>query len=338
MTATPIIEHRRPSPMSVVLYWLARIFLKQIYRVWPLGDRGIRALRLIETVFGRLPKSRRVGHCHNIFGDVPVQTCTPSQPADDVLAGSHVLFLHGGAFLFCGPATHRRLCGALAETLGVPVHSVRYRQLPDVGVGTSVHDAYAAYQALARVAAPGKVIVAGDSAGGFLAAKICELAHRDGLERPAAFVGYSPQLSLDADQHDPALLKHDAYQPLSAVRRAKSKWLRGDIELPGLRTLVNAPLSAFPPAFFTVGERELLEPDILTFTRRLNEAGSPVRTHRWRRGVHAFPVLAGLLPEGREAVTLTGQFLRAAFEEPSTRANHRQPARRHPADGGRAMT
>lgn len=314
MTATPIIEHRNPSPTATVVYWLARIFLKPVYRIWPLGDRGIRALRMIESAFARLPRSRRVRHDETILGAVPAQTCTPWQPAQDALAGAHVLFLHGGAFIFCGPATHLRLCSALAETLGVPVHSVGYRQLPEAGVGTSVHDAYAAYQALTRIAGPGRLVVAGDSAGGFLAAKICELADRDGIERPAAFVGYSPQLSLDADEHDPALLKHDAYQPLSAVRRAKAKWLRGDIELPGLRTPMNAPVHAFPPALFTVAERELLEPDIIAFTRRLHDAGSTVQTHRWRRAVHAFPVLAGLLPESRDAVTLTGQFLRATLK------------------------
>lgn len=315
-----IIEHRAPSLMSTVLYWLARLFLKPVYRIWPLGDRGIRALRMIEATFARLPKPRRVLHGRGVLGDVPVQTCTPRRPADDALTGAHVLFLHGGAFIFCGTATHLRLCAALAETLGVPVHSARYRQLPEAGVGTSIHDAYAAYRALTRIAGPGKVVVAGDSAGGFLAAKICELADRDGLQRPAAFVGYSPQLSLDADQHDPALLKHDAYQPLSAVRRAKAQWLRGDIELPGLRTPINAPVGAFPPAFFTVGERELLEPDILAFTQRLTDAGTPVQTHRWRRGVHAFPVLAGLIPESHEVVALTGEFLRATLDSSAAAA------------------
>jgi triacylglycerol lipase len=312
--ASPIIGHHSPSTASVALFWLARIFLKQIYRIWPLGERGIRALRIIETTFTRMPHPTSVRHGHTDLGGVSAHTATPHQPATDGLAGAHMLFFHGGAFLFCGPATHRRLCSSLAETTGMPVHSVNYRQLPEVGVGTSVNDAYTAYRALTRKAATGKVVVAGDSAGGFLAAKICELADRDGLARPAAFVGYSPQLSLDADQRDPALLKHDAYQPLSAVRRAKSKWLQDGIELPGSRTPVDAPLTAFPPTFLTVAERELLEPDILAFTERLHQAGTPVQTYRWRRQVHAFPVLARLLPESRKAIVLTGQFLRATVE------------------------
>lgn len=309
------VTHHPPSARAVLLYWVARIFLKPVYRMWPLGNRGIRALGLIESAFARLPHPRSVTHDHIELGGVPTHTYTPRYRAHDALTSAHILFMHGGAFLFCGPATHRRLCGMLAETLGVPVHSVRYRQLPEVGVATSVHDTYAAYRALAeQIDAPDRIIVAGDSAGGFLAAKICELAERDGLPRPAAFVGYSPQLSLDADRHDPKILKHDAYQPLSAVRRAKTRWLIDDVELSGSRTPIEAPITAFPPTFLTVAERELLEPDILALTELLHQAGTPVQTHRWRRQVHAFPVLAGMLPESRKSIALTGQFLRATLD------------------------
>ena len=135
-----------------------------------------------------------------------------------------------------------------------------------------------------------------------------------GLPRPAAFVGYSPQLSLDADRHDPKILKHDAYQPLSAVRRAKTRWLIDDVELSGSRTPIEAPITAFPPTFLTVAERELLEPDILALTELLHQAGTPVQTHRWRRQVHAFPVLAGVTPESAQAVQITTLFLEAAFD------------------------
>ena len=63
-----------------------------------------------------------------------------------------------------------------------------------------------------------------------------------------------------------------------------------------------------------MAERELLEPDILALTELLHQAGTPVQTHRWRRQVHAFPVLAGMLPESRKSIALTGQFLRATLD------------------------
>ncbi|MFD4355898.1 alpha/beta hydrolase [Nocardia sp. NPDC058518] len=158
---------------------------------------------------------------------------------------------------------------------------------------------------------PDKVILIGDSAGGFLAAKICELAHRDGITTPAAFVGYSPQLTLDLDRIDPALLRGDAYQPISAVRRAAKRWSSGPVLLEGTASPADgiAPV-AFPPTFLTGVARELLEPDIRTLTGRLSAADRTVETHIWRRGVHAFPVLDTLLPESRHALRLTGEFLR----------------------------
>lgn len=75
-------------------------------------------MRIIEAAFARLPRPRRVRHDQTVLGGVPTSTCAPVRPANDVLAGTHVLFLHGGAFIFCGPATHRGLCSRLAETLG----------------------------------------------------------------------------------------------------------------------------------------------------------------------------------------------------------------------------
>lgn len=313
-----VTVHDRPTPVAVLLYWSARLLLKPAYRLWPLGNRGIRVLAVIETLFGWLPRPASVDIEAVDLAGVAAEVSVPRMPAHDQMRGASVLYLHGGAFLFCGPATHRRLCARLAECLGVPVYSVAYRQLPDVGVGTSVEDAYAAYRALLdRVDAPDKLIVAGDSAGGFLAAKICELASVEDLPQPAAFVGYSPQLSLDVDERDPALLRSDAYMPLSAVRRAKLLWDRGPAPLRGTRSPFAMPAAGFPPSFLTAAERELLEPDIRTLTERLDAAGQVVETHVWRRAVHAFPVLDALLEESRESMRLTGKFLRRVFDHAS---------------------
>ncbi|MFD4443569.1 alpha/beta hydrolase [Nocardia sp. NPDC058519] len=309
---TDLHFHSTASRRATLLYVLARVILKPFYRIWPLNDHGLRALRLIDTTLGLLPYAKTVSLERSSLGGVVVETSAGPTTAIDTLTDATVLYLHGGGFVFCGLATHRRVCGSLALSLGVPVHSVDYRQLPQAGVGTSVRDAYDAYRALLGVAPdPDKVILIGDSAGGFLAAKICELAHRDGITTPAAFVGYSPQLTLDLDRIDPALLRGDAYQPISAVRRAAKRWSSGPVLLEGTASPADdiAPV-AFPPTFLTGVARELLEPDIRTLTGRLSAADRTVETHVWRRGVHAFPVLDTLLPESRHALRLTGEFLR----------------------------
>src|SRR5699024_12035799 len=66
------------------------------------------------------------------LGGVPVETTTPDAVAGDAAGDVAVLYLPGGAFVFCGPGTRRRVCGRLAQNLGAPVHSVAYRKLPEV--------------------------------------------------------------------------------------------------------------------------------------------------------------------------------------------------------------
>lgn len=312
-SAGPQLYTHRSGPLSFTVWVLARLVLKPIYRIWPLNDLGMRALRFIDALFARLPHPRTVDLSFTTLADVPAELSTPRRPAADQLAGAHLLYLHGGGFLFCAPTTHRHLCARLADTLGIPVHSLRYRKLPRAGVGTAVDDAYRAYRALRAQLEPGaRIVVAGDSAGGFLAAKICELAQLDGITAPAAFIGYSPALGLDIERHDARLLRRDAYQPLAAYLRVKKQWDRGPIPLRGTRSPVDTP-TIFPPAFLVAAEGELFEPDIRALTAALHAATQPVETHIWRHQVHAFPVLDALLPESAHAIRLTTTFLRTVL-------------------------
>ena len=222
-----------------------------------------------------------------------------------------MLYLPGGAFVFCGPATHARVCGSLAVKLGTPVHAVKYRKLPEVDLGAVIEDAYAAYRALSEQLPAGhRIVVAGDSAGGFLSAKICELAALDGIRRPAAIVGYSPLFDLHGEVRDSHRIYRDAYQPASTVRRAQKLWAEQADSVRGARSMLDVDPAVFPPTLITLAAGELVEPAALELTDRLYAAGRPVETHRWHSAVHAFPVLDALTPESRQAGDLTVEFLR----------------------------
>ncbi|MFE3544089.1 alpha/beta hydrolase [Nocardia sp. NPDC059177] len=309
-------RHTEVSVRAHLVYGLAKVIGKQGYRIWPVTDWGIRALTVLDTVLGAVPSPVSVARSRIELGGVPVDRHVPSAVAADGLAGASVLYLHGGGFTFCGPGTHRAVVASMAGVLEVPVYSVRYRQLPDGGVGSAIHDAYAAYRALLDSCAdPAKVIVAGDSSGAFLAGKICEFAAQDGLARPAAFVGYSPHVDLDVDARDHELLRHDALMPVSAYRRVKRLWARGPIPARGARSLLDVDPAAFPATFLVAATREMFEADILDLGERLAAAGRPVETHIWDRQVHAFPVLDAILPENREVLRDTAEFLRHALPE-----------------------
>ncbi len=302
MTGT-LTWHDDISPQARVLSAAMKAVLKPTLSMWPLTDGGIKAIGHLDRVVDRLPKPPRVTIDQVVLGGVPCEKTTHPRTATGTLAGATVLYFHGGGFVFCGLATHRGACAMIAARAGVPVYSVEYRQIPYGGIGTSIFDAMAAYRAAsATVADPSKIIVAGDSAGGYLAMKVAELAALEGLTPPAAVLGFSPLLNLDLRSHSRAFMKRDAYLPMKQVLALEDRWMNGPDAIPGAASPIDADPSVFPPVFLSSAQYELMRPDVEAMTRKLEDAGRIVETHVWRGQVHAFPVLAGVLPEGRETL------------------------------------
>ena len=308
-TSDVVTTYRSPSPTSRVLYWGSRATLRHVYRAWPLTESGIRGLAAVERGFARLPHAPGVAVEASSLGGVPAVTTTPRSGADG--SDVTVLYLHGGAFVFCGPGTHARLCSSLAVHLDAPIHAVRYRKLREVDLAALIDEVYSAYRSLAEQLPAGhRIVVAGDSAGGFLAAKICELAALDDVRAPAAMVGYSPLFDLDREVRDGSWFTRDAYQPAATLQRAQALWSRGPAGIRGERSMLEVDPEAFPPTLITLAAGELVEDGAIALTERLHAAGRTVETHRWYTAVHAFPVLDGLAPESRRARELTVEFLR----------------------------
>ncbi|MFC7451102.1 alpha/beta hydrolase [Rhodococcus daqingensis] len=305
------VWHWNVSLRARLVFWFARIFIKPLFTVWPTSDRGIRALAKLDEWSDRTPAPKGVDIEPMTLGGVRCEKVTHPRRATDALQGATILYFHGGGFVFCGLATHRGACGALAARSGVPVVSVEYRQLPHGGIGTSLFDAMAAYTALLETCEdPTRIIVAGDSAGGYLAMKVAEICALQDITPPAAVIGYSPLLNLDLESHDPAYMKRDAYLPMRQVRKLKDRWLAGPDLIVGAQSPVQADPALFPPIFLAAAEYELMRPDVEIMTDRLERAGRPVETHLWSGQIHAFPVLGVVLEESKTLIALSIDFAR----------------------------
>lgn len=301
--------HDDVSHQARVLSYAMRMTLKPAFSLWPLTDNGIRAIGHLDRAVDRLPKPKRVTIEQVALGGVPCEKTTHPRVATGSLADATILYFHGGGFVFCGLATHRSACATMSARAGVPVYSVEYRQIPDGGIGTSIADAMRSYRAaLGTVANPSKIIVAGDSAGGYLAMKVAELAVLEGLTPPAAVLGFSPLLNLNLKSHPRKFMKKDAYLPMKQVLALEERWLAGPDTIPGAASPVDADPSIFPPVFLSTAENEIMRPDVESMTRKLGVAGRTVETHVWRGQVHAFPVMAIALPEGKTVLDLAVAF------------------------------
>ena len=133
-------------------------------------------------------------------GALPMRLYRPSQ-GDGTLPV--VVYFHGGGFVIGGLESYDGLCRLLCESSGCLILSVDYRLAPEHRFPAAVDDAFAALEwALSHAADmggdPSAVAVAGDSAGGTLAAVVCHLAHDRDMASPAAQVLIYPAV----DMHD----------------------------------------------------------------------------------------------------------------------------------------
>ncbi|GAA3519300.1 hypothetical protein GCM10022234_13610 [Aeromicrobium panaciterrae] len=193
-------------------------------------------------------------------------------------------------------------------------------QLPEGAIADSVRDVITAYEALLeQTTHPDKIVVAGDSAGGYLTMKVAELATRRRIQPPAALLCFSPLLSIDPDREDKAVQRiirqRDAYLPVRRVAQIRERWLPEGSAIEGYASPLHASAYISSPTFLVAVEDEMLRPEVEAMALLLAERGVEVETHLWRKQVHAFPVLAKALPESEMALQLAADFARRAVGE-----------------------
>jgi triacylglycerol lipase len=311
------VVHEGVSWQSRVLQRGVRLVLKPLLHLAPLSDRTLTLMRGSEKLSARRARSRFVEPVRFDLGGVPVESMTHRHGPDSDLT---ILYLHGGGFFSCGIESHRRVCERLARKSGATVISVDYVQLPEGTVADSVQDAITAYEALlATTPHPDKIVVAGDSAGGYLTMKIAEIAALRGLTPPAALIGFSPLLSLDPDRLDKDVQRvvraRDAYLPLRKIGKIRPRWMPEGARIEGEVSPLDAAGTITSPTFLVAAEDEILRPEVEAMALALSAHGVEVETHLWRKAVHAFPVLGKALPESELALQLAADFARRAVGE-----------------------
>ncbi|MBL8327088.1 MAG: alpha/beta hydrolase fold domain-containing protein [Rubrivivax sp.] len=298
--------------------WRARLAALGVrWRIKPrLAD--MRDIARVRAAFATpLPAPRGVRCTPATVGGVPGEWVeslrAEAQPPRDTL-----LYLHGGGFVGCSPRTHRPITAAFARR-GLRIFVPDYRLAPEHPFPAAPEDALAVYRALRAAlseqpaAERGRLVVAGDSAGGNLALGLM-LALRDaGEPLPDAaalfspstdMVGDAPSLELntprDAMFHGPELehLMH-AYMQGADAAQPRASPLRGD-------------LRGLPPLLVHVGHDEVLRDDALRLASKAREAGVHVQLRVFHAVPHVWQMLLGFVPEARESLDEAARFLHEA--------------------------
>lgn len=220
-----------------------------------------------------------------------------------------VLYFHGGGFVMGDLDTHDGTCRQHAVGADAIVVSVDYRLAPEHPYPAAIEDAWAATRWVAehgrQVGADlGRIAVAGDSAGGTIAAVIAQRA-RDMGGPPIVFqlLWYPSTLW---DQSLPSLAEN-ADAPILDVKAiaAFSRWYAGEIDLhnpPAPMAPGRAEnLADLPPAYIAVAGYDPLRDDGIRYGELLAAAGVPVEVHNAQTLVHGYVGYAGVVPAATEA-------------------------------------
>ena len=230
-----------------------------------------------------------------------------------------VLYLHGGGFMTCGVNSHSRIAVALSKFADSPVLVVDYRLIPKHSVGQAVDDCYDGYRWLRlRGYEPDQIVLAGDSAGGYLSMALAQRLQAEG-ETPAAMVAISPLLQLEKDPklahpniYTDAMFPPKAFDALVALvaRAAARNVVDGEPE--GVYEPLDHIEPGLPRTLIHVSGSEVLLHDARLAARRLAAAGVPTEVRVWPGQIHDFQLASPLIPEAKRSLRQIGEYIREA--------------------------
>jgi acetyl esterase len=235
-----------------------------------------------------------------------------------------LVFFHGSGFVLCSLDTHDGMCRNLCAAAGCVVASVDYRLAPEhkfpAGIEDCLHATrWAAAHATELGADASRIAVAGDSAGGNMAA-VTAIRVRD--EGGPALCG---QLLLYpvTDYYTPGTPSYEANAEGYGLTRDTMKWFwdhylcdPSEGEHPHASPLRAPDLSGLPPALVITAEYDPLRDEGELYAKKLRASGVPTTFTRYDGVNHGFMFWVGVVDKAGAAMNEACEWLRGGFVGP----------------------
>jgi acetyl esterase len=250
-------------------------------------------------------------------GDIPARVYTPHAAVGE--AHGVLVWLHGGGWVIGDLDTADATCRALANRAGCVVVSVDYRLAPEHPAPAALDDCMTAlawtvenFELLGVDAS--KVAIGGDSAGGNLAALVCQRVRAEfGPEIDFQLLVYP---ATDLTLSHPSM---DENAEGFFLTKASMEWFvqhylaEADPKDATVSPLHANDLAGLPPALVITAELDPLRDEGESYATRLHEAGVPTQVLRYPGQIHGFVGMATVLDDGKDAIDRAGAALRAAL-------------------------
>jgi acetyl esterase len=254
----------------------------------------------------------------SLGGPLPVRIYTPTAVTDVESPG--IVYFHGGAGVFCSIETHDGLCRMLANASNCRIISVDYRLAPENPFPAAVEDSYFATQWVCDHAPelcidPARIAVGGDSAGGTLAAVVCQLAKHSGGPSIALQVLLCPVTDLSRESESRKAYGEGYFLDRATLAWAVNHYCSAGEDLADARIspLRAVDFSGLPPAQIHTAEFDPLGDEGKAYADALRHAGVPVRFTCHEGMIHHFYGMAGAIDYAQLAIAQVGAAVKEAL-------------------------
>jgi epsilon-lactone hydrolase len=224
-----------------------------------------------------------------------------------------MLYFHSGVYVIGSAVATVPLVGDLVRRTGVRAITLDYRLAPENPYPAAVDDARAAYEGLlGQGVDPGRIVLAGESAGGGLAVAVLLAAREAGLPMPSCLYLMSPYADLTLSGE--SLVTRESLDPIltpEGLRARAPEYIGGADAADPLISPIFGDLSGLPPLLIQVGSHEILLSDALRLAARAATSDVAVTLEVTPGAPHVFQGFGGLLDEAVAALGRASEFITA---------------------------
>ena len=247
---------------------------------------------------------------------IPIRIYTPAGTGPFPV----ILYFHGGGFVIATIDTYDASARALCDDAGAIVVSVEYRKSPEAPYPAALRDAIQSYKwVIGNIGAydgiSGKIALAGESAGGNLAAEVAIAARDQDLQRPTHQLLIYPVTSSNVNQTSDILYENAVPLSTPALKYFFKYYVANPSEAndPGVAP-IQANLRGLAPATIVAAEIDPLQSDGAAYYHKLILEGNPAAYRLYPGTTHEFFGMGAVVDKAKAAEMYGAARIAASFK------------------------